>query len=329
MNYRKGGLVFRPTTARSNCDAPSTPALSERGGAGRRDPRLFTTRTRQDERRHYQTRITFLDCDKNDPAKVRSISTTAPCWPWARRGTFDEHGTMIADVVAHGGRFLIRTPWAGDAARPCPIPIDSASRSATTARASPRSASDRLIGLVPLPPVRHRQPERAARGRPAPHVVHALPPLDLRRGPATGRPRRPLCAVDRRPRLAARAPLHRPGRRQRGAGHAVRAPPRRPTSHVVLVPRRRRRRWRERRLPPGLRHRGRRAHLAARRRADDPERVPRRLGQPDDSATPTSSRPATAASSSSTAGTTTAGTASATRASMLARRAPSGGRGRR
>ncbi len=104
MNYRKGGFVFRPDGTLDWMHHYAGPVSAVELDDAIRV--FFSTRTRRDDRGQYQTRIAFLDCDKDDPAKVRAVHDR-PVLPLGAPGTFDEHGTMVADVVAHGGRFLM------------------------------------------------------------------------------------------------------------------------------------------------------------------------------------------------------------------------------
>lgn len=68
---------------------------------------FFTTRNAIDEKTgFFKTHIAFLDCDKKDPSKVLAICDK-PVLEFGPPGTFDEHGTMIADVIQHNGKYYM------------------------------------------------------------------------------------------------------------------------------------------------------------------------------------------------------------------------------
>ncbi len=66
----------------------------------------FTSRSKQDEHGFFQTYIGFVDCDKKDPTKVIRVSDKPLLQP-GTTGTFDEHGTMISDVIVHEGKYYM------------------------------------------------------------------------------------------------------------------------------------------------------------------------------------------------------------------------------
>jgi predicted GH43/DUF377 family glycosyl hydrolase len=66
----------------------------------------FTTRGKIDEQGFFRTYICFLDCDKKDPTKILYLHNQ-PVLEVGTAGTFDEHGTMIADVIEHNGKYYM------------------------------------------------------------------------------------------------------------------------------------------------------------------------------------------------------------------------------
>ena len=66
----------------------------------------FSTRSKLDEKGHFKTHITFLDCDKNNPGKVLYVHNK-PLLDMGLPGTFDEHGTMIANVLFHNNQYYM------------------------------------------------------------------------------------------------------------------------------------------------------------------------------------------------------------------------------
>jgi hypothetical protein len=66
----------------------------------------FTTRSKLDSNGNYETKITFLDCDKNDPNKIISIHNK-PLLPLGKPGSFDEHGTMMSEILFHENKYWL------------------------------------------------------------------------------------------------------------------------------------------------------------------------------------------------------------------------------
>lgn len=66
----------------------------------------FTTRSKLDINNNYKTSITFLDCDKNDPSNILYIHNQ-PLLPLGNPGTFDEHGTMMSEILFHNNKYWL------------------------------------------------------------------------------------------------------------------------------------------------------------------------------------------------------------------------------
>lgn len=66
----------------------------------------FTTRSLVDSYGNHKTHITFIDCDINDPGRVLNVHN-APLLQFGPPGSFDEHGTMVADVIVHAGQYYM------------------------------------------------------------------------------------------------------------------------------------------------------------------------------------------------------------------------------
>ena len=66
----------------------------------------FSCRNALDERGNFKTRITFVDCDKTNPLKVLYVHDKY-ILELGSPGAFDEHGTMVADVVSLGDRYYM------------------------------------------------------------------------------------------------------------------------------------------------------------------------------------------------------------------------------
>jgi len=104
MNYVKMGLVFQPA---GNYEwmhyyAATVTALDF-------DTFIrfyFTTRSKIDEFGNFKTYITYMDCDRADPRKIIYIHNK-PLLEFGQAGTFDEHGTMIADVKFYDGKYFM------------------------------------------------------------------------------------------------------------------------------------------------------------------------------------------------------------------------------
>jgi len=59
---------------------------------------FFSTRGLLDEKGNYETKITFVDLDRENPTHVLDVHVK-PILELGEVGTFDEHGTMVAEVV--------------------------------------------------------------------------------------------------------------------------------------------------------------------------------------------------------------------------------------
>lgn len=66
----------------------------------------FTTRSKLDNNGNYQTKVTFLDCDKEDPTKILYIHDK-PLLQLGQPGTFDEHGIMMCEVLFHENKYWL------------------------------------------------------------------------------------------------------------------------------------------------------------------------------------------------------------------------------
>ena len=64
----------------------------------------FTTRGKLNEQGYYKTQITFLDCKKDNPSELLYVHN-APLISVGNPGTFDEHGTMVAEVFFFKGEY--------------------------------------------------------------------------------------------------------------------------------------------------------------------------------------------------------------------------------
>jgi predicted GH43/DUF377 family glycosyl hydrolase len=65
----------------------------------------FTTRSKLNDG-NYETKITFLDCDKTNPSKIYYIHNK-PLLSLGQPGTFDEHGTMMSDIVFFNKKYYL------------------------------------------------------------------------------------------------------------------------------------------------------------------------------------------------------------------------------
>ena len=66
----------------------------------------FTTRSKLNDEGNYETKITFVDCDKNDPGKVIYVHDL-PLLSLGTPGTFDEHGTMACEIIFHNNTYWL------------------------------------------------------------------------------------------------------------------------------------------------------------------------------------------------------------------------------
>lgn len=71
----------------------------------------FSTRGARDSDGNFATRITFLECEKKNPSNVTYIHDS-PLLSFGKPGAFDEHGTMIADVIRyHNSYYMYYMGW--------------------------------------------------------------------------------------------------------------------------------------------------------------------------------------------------------------------------
>jgi len=66
----------------------------------------FTTRSKLDDKGNYKTKITFIDCDKDDLSKVIYVHNS-PLLSLGKPGTFDEHGTMACEVIFYDNKYWL------------------------------------------------------------------------------------------------------------------------------------------------------------------------------------------------------------------------------
>lgn len=95
MNWKKEGHIFSPTGESNwmyNYAAQVSPIEFNDF------IRIYFTTRSKITNNNYETRITFLDCDKTDPSKILYIHDK-PLLELGQPGTFDEHGTMMSDIV--------------------------------------------------------------------------------------------------------------------------------------------------------------------------------------------------------------------------------------
>ena len=104
MDYLKISHIFKPDNNYEWMHYYAAPITSVEFSSFIRV--YFTTRNIVDEKGHFKTHITFVDCDKNDPSKVLYIHNK-PVLEFGPPGTFDEHGTMVADVIVHNGKYYM------------------------------------------------------------------------------------------------------------------------------------------------------------------------------------------------------------------------------
>ena len=66
----------------------------------------FTTRSKLNNEGNYETKITFIDCDKEDPSKI-IYTHNKPLLSIGNPGTFDEHGTMMCEILFHENKYWL------------------------------------------------------------------------------------------------------------------------------------------------------------------------------------------------------------------------------
>ena len=92
MNWVKKGKIFSPN---SNYDWMHHYAAQVSAIELDDSIRIyFTTRSKLNNEGNYETKITFIDCDKEDPSKI-IYTHNKPLLSIGNPGTFDEHGTMM------------------------------------------------------------------------------------------------------------------------------------------------------------------------------------------------------------------------------------------
>ncbi len=104
MNYEKIAHLFKPDGVYDWMHYYAAPVTSVDFGTFIRV--YFTTRNVIDEQGYFKTHIAYVDCDKNDPTKILAISEN-PLLSFGPPGTFDEHGTMVADVIKHNDKYYM------------------------------------------------------------------------------------------------------------------------------------------------------------------------------------------------------------------------------
>jgi predicted GH43/DUF377 family glycosyl hydrolase len=104
MNWVKQGQIFSP-----NGDSKWMYNYAAQVSAIELDNFIriyFTTRSKMNDKGNYETKITFLDCDKNDPSKIIYVHDK-PLLPLGQPGTFDEHGTMMCEILFHENEYWL------------------------------------------------------------------------------------------------------------------------------------------------------------------------------------------------------------------------------
>jgi predicted GH43/DUF377 family glycosyl hydrolase len=66
----------------------------------------FTTRSKLNDKGNYETKITFLDCDKENPNKILYTHNSF-LLSLGQPGTFDEHGTMMCEILFHENKYWL------------------------------------------------------------------------------------------------------------------------------------------------------------------------------------------------------------------------------
>ncbi len=104
FNWKKCGPIFAPNANYDWMHYYAAPVTSIEMDDCIRV--YFTTRGKLDEQGYYKTQISFLDCNKENPSKVLYVHD-APLLAQGNPGTFDEHGTMIAEVFKFKGEYFM------------------------------------------------------------------------------------------------------------------------------------------------------------------------------------------------------------------------------
>jgi hypothetical protein len=104
MNWKKKGRIFCPegNSEWLSCYAAQVSSIEFMDFIRV----YFTTRSKLNDQGYFETRITFLDCDKNDPSKILYIHDK-PLLSLGLPGTFDEHGTMNCEVIFHQDKYWL------------------------------------------------------------------------------------------------------------------------------------------------------------------------------------------------------------------------------
>jgi predicted GH43/DUF377 family glycosyl hydrolase len=104
MQYIKGGQIFNPHENYDWMNAYGSPVTAVEFDSFIRI--YFSTRSKPTPAGILTSHIGFIDCDKNDPSKILYIHDK-PLLEVGQPGTFDEHGTMVAEVVQHDGKYYM------------------------------------------------------------------------------------------------------------------------------------------------------------------------------------------------------------------------------
>ena len=104
MEYIKGGLICQPDRNYDWMHYYASLGTSVEFDTFIRI--FFTTRSKQDEHGYFKAYIGFVDCDKNDPSIVLRTGEQ-PVLQSGLAGTFDEHGTMVADVIEYDNKYYM------------------------------------------------------------------------------------------------------------------------------------------------------------------------------------------------------------------------------
>lgn len=104
MEYIKKGFIYKPIGKHYWNDSYACPATSIDFDSFIRV--YFATRNSIDEKGHFTSFVSFIDCDKNDPSKVL-YEHDKILLEVGQPGTFDEHGIMVADVIEHNKTYYM------------------------------------------------------------------------------------------------------------------------------------------------------------------------------------------------------------------------------
>jgi hypothetical protein len=104
MNWKKIGQIFSPKGESNwmNCYASQVCPIEFNNFIRV----YFTTRSKLDSKGNYEAKITFIDCDKNNPDKILYIHDK-PLLQLGKPGSFDEHGTMMSEILFYENKYWL------------------------------------------------------------------------------------------------------------------------------------------------------------------------------------------------------------------------------